>query len=230
MSLTKADILKAGKLAIHTNFVVPKYDKPVSPEKIEQLTISATESESVVLASLTPYDIDSQHFQSLDANDPMFVASPTGKGFLVKRILTLNEYSKWNLQNKEGKVEWVYRVVPTRQFVETYETMKRIWDEKAVAERKALEAEKHKQALTTQAHDQATEQTAKQKEYLNKVLAQMFEGQVVAEKDAWLNIDTRPIWDDKSQSYLLNTSGSVSISLPFFEQLAYLFSEWKQKS
>jgi hypothetical protein len=230
MSLTKADILQAGKLAIHTNFVVPKYDKPVSGEKIEQLTISATESESVVLASLTPYDIDSQHFQSLDANDPMFVASPTGKGFLVKRILTLNEYSKWNLQNKEGKVEWVYRVVPTRQFVETYETMKRIWDEKAVAERKALEAEKHKQALTTQAHDQATEQTAKQKEYLNKVLAQMFEGQVVAEKDAWLNIDTRPIWDDKSQSYLLNTSGSVSISLPFFEQLAYVFSEWKQKS
>jgi hypothetical protein len=216
MALTRAEVLTPAKVSLATEFVVPRFNKPMNSEMITNKSASRDWCDVVTLVNLSPYATDSQHFVGETPNDEMFKQDARGRGFLTK------------MPHPESKTGYAYRVIPASQFIALASEMETGWVEQERIKQENERLLKLQEQMRADADEKAKELKEKTHARFRKLAVSMF-GEGCIGANIWSNIDDRVTWNSDAKSYDVNVGGTVSMTLEMFEQLTYLYSEWKQK-
>jgi hypothetical protein len=216
MALTRAEILTPAKVSLATEFVVPRFNKPMSSEVITNKSAPRDLCSVVTLVNLTPYSTDSQHFVGEQPNDEMFKQDIKGRGFLTK------------MPSADSRTGYAYRVIPASMFIALASEMESGWAEQERIKQEQEQLVRLKEQMRDDADVKAKELKDKTHARFRKLAIGMF-GENSIGSTVWSSLDDRVTWNDDAKSYDINVGGTVSMTIEVFEQLAYLYSEWKQK-
>lgn len=216
MAMTRAEILSPAKVSLATEFVIPKFNVPMNSETITNKSSPRHHCDIVTLVSLSPYSTDSQHFVADNPNDPMFKQDVKGRGFLVK------------CETNTTLTGYIYRVVPASMFIDLAQNMETNWaeQERILAEKERIE--QMKEQMRDDADEKGKELKEKAHARFRKLAVGMFGEGVIGSK-VWSSIDRQVSWNPDANSYDVSVNGTISMDIEMFEQLAYMYSEWKRK-
>lgn len=216
MAMTRAEILSPAKVSLATEFAVPRFSFPMSSDVITNKSASRDTCDIITLVNLSPYSTESQHFVGDTPTDPMFKQDAKGRGLLTK------------MPHPESPTGYAYRVIPASMFIDLAQNMETNWAEQERKKAELKRIEQMKEQMRDDANEKGKELKEKAHARFRKLAIGMFGEGAIGSK-VWSSIDSKVSWSPDANSYDVSVNGTISMDIDMFEQLAYMYSEWKRK-